>query len=657
MPDEQGANSSGDFDDVASWCFGETQVPAPTAESADRDPRRRHSDLRGIAAPREQRGGVILEAVGVSIDIAGKRLVDDVSLTVFPKELVAVMGPSGAGKSMLLSALNGYLRPAEGEVRFNRRNLHDHYSLFRDRIGYVPQDDILHQDLTVAQALYYSAKLRLPARYTDQQIHGRIRDILRQLGLQGAENVRVGSPEKRGISGGQRKRVNLAMELLTNPSILFLDEPTSGLSSEEALSVIRVLRLLADSGKTILVTIHQPSLEMIRLMDNLAVIARDSGSTQPGRLAYYGPAYPESVHFFNPEGVPGLRQGTDPWPDEILKGLSHENTLTWVERYRTSDHRRLYIDERLSEPNKGAVLPTAAPTSQPVRQQWRTLVRRALALKAKDTWNTVTLCIQAPLVAVLITLVFGEQMSKAVTNENWPDVARATGMTMFLMVLSSIWLGCSNAAREIVGEWAIYRRERMVSLRISSYIASKVAVLGMLCAFQCAVMLSIVMWGNSLETAWWKLYLFLFLVALVGLTMGLSISALSPSTETAIALLPIIILPMVILGGAMEPIHRMNPLTQNLCKIVPARWGFEGILILESTHRPLWDPKGMPRDPQDYAPDKIGPKFEVKAQDMAEHDFPIDHRERVRTCFIYLSIMLFIAITATATILRMRDLA
>src|SRR5439155_14760032 len=170
----------------------------------------------------------------------------------------------------------------------------------RGMIGFVPQDDIIHSELTVREALFYSARLRLPRDFSNRDIHKRIDAVLAQLGLAGIDDVLIGSPTRKGISGGQRKRVNLAMELLTDPSVLFLDEPTSGLSSEDTLIVMQVLRQLADTGKTILLTIHQPSLDAFSKLDNVVVVSKDAGSTDAGRLAFYGPAYPDSVQFFNP---------------------------------------------------------------------------------------------------------------------------------------------------------------------------------------------------------------------------------------------------------------------------------------------------------------------------------------------------------------------
>ena len=235
--------------------------------------------------------------------------------------------------------------------------------------------------------------------------------MIAQLGLEGTENVLIGSPEKKGISGGQRKRVNLAMELLTDPAVLFLDEPTSGLSSEDALMVMKLLRKLADGGKTIIVTIHQPSLEAYRLLDNLILVSKDARSAEPGRLAYFGPAYPQAVEFFNPDGVPGLKPGQEPSPDEVLRGLAKDKTAAWVERYEASPLKRQFVDRSRGQ---------AARRARPRRPERRTApglrlrpvvdARAAIAwpIKLRDTANTAILMAQAPVIALLVVLVFGK---------------------------------------------------------------------------------------------------------------------------------------------------------------------------------------------------------------------------------------------------------
>ena len=607
----------------------------------------------GQLKKRDYRGNLTIEAQGLTIDVPGKRLLDNVSLTFYPSEFVGLMGPSGAGKTTLMNALNGYVPPSSGRVLFNGQDLYLNYAQFSSLLGYVPQDDIIHRDLTVGQALYFTAKLRLPPDTSDTDIRARIAKVLKQLGLESTENVLIGSPEKKGISGGQRKRVNLAQELLTDPSVLFLDEPTSGLSSEDALMVMKVLRDLADSGKTILLTIHQPSLEAYRLMDNLTLVAKDQNSPQPGRLVYYGPAYPDAVDFFNPDGVPGLKPGADPSPDEVLRGLSKRPSAEWAQKYQQSTYNREYVLERASRPLGQALPPhTNTNTKQHYLSQWQTLVQRCLAIKTRDTWNTTILLAQAPVVAMLMVLVFGDDVSVKVNDSNWSDVAKTTAVTIFLLGLSALWFGCSNAVREVVGEWAIYHRERMVNLKIPAYVASKFTVLGGLCVVQCVVLLTIVHWGCGLKSSGFSMFFALLMISLVGIGMGLTLSSVAKTSEVAIALLPIILIPMVILGGVMQPVHRMNSGIQVLSNLVPSRWGFEAMMLLESDEQPLgpslFGSVSQSNDREDREKSNGRP-------DMAELYFPDKDRYGAAFSTIILMFILAILVTGIHSILRYRD--
>jgi ABC-type multidrug transport system ATPase subunit/ABC-type multidrug transport system permease subunit len=521
----------------------------------------------GVFQRRDYRGDVTLEARNVGIAVNETQLIEKVSLTVYPSELVGIMGPSGSGKTTLLNALNGYTQPTEGGVLYNGEDLYRHFAQYQLQLGYVPQDDTMHRDLTVGEALYYTARLRLPADFTDEEIHKRIRNVLSELGLEGCEDVLIGSPEKKGISGGQRKRVNIAMELLTDPSVLFLDEPTSGLSSEDALTVMKVLKNLADSGKTILVTIHQPSLEVFRLLDDLVVMAKDPKSKEPGRMAYFGPAYPDAAKFFNPQesAVTGSAE-------EVLKGLSKKRTVEWVERYSNSTHRELFVLGRSGQ----RADTTGGFKHKPHRAggggQFATLFRRTLSIKAKDSINTVILLAQAPIIALLIVFVFGESGQ---VSQNTPTI-------IFLLVVAALWFGCSNSAREIVGEWAVFRRERMVNLRLPAYVGSKFAVLGVFCMIQCILLLGIVYSGAHLTGSWPKLYAVVLLAAWVGVGLGLVVSALAKTSEIAIGLVPLILLPMVILGGMMKPVAEMASPMKALSGLMASRWAFEGALRVEN---------------------------------------------------------------------------
>jgi len=263
---------------------------------------------------------VTIEARRLAFDVPERRLLEGVSLTLFSSELVGVMGPSGAGKTTLVNMLNGYTPPSQGQVLINGFDLYSNYSQCSGLIGYVPQDDIMHRDLTVRQALRFTGRLRLPPETTDAEIDGRILRVLMQLQIESTLDVRIGSPERKGLSGGQRKRVNLAMELLCDPAVLFIDEPTSGLSSEDALAVMTLLRGLSDAGKCVLLTLHQPNLESFRKMDLLIVVARDADAARPGKLVYFGPAFPDAIRFFEPP-APKTRAVQELSPDGVLRSF------------------------------------------------------------------------------------------------------------------------------------------------------------------------------------------------------------------------------------------------------------------------------------------------------------------------------------------------
>jgi ABC transport system ATP-binding/permease protein len=533
-----------------------------------------------------------VEAVDVAVDAPGKRLLEGVSLVIQPGEMVAIMGPSGAGKSTLLSVLNGQVAPAAGRIVIGGLDLHDHFELFRGRIGYVPQDDILHADLTVWQALWYAARLRLPRDMADEEIARRIRQVLAQLGLEGTEDTRVGDQRKRGISGGQRKRVNLAMELLTDPPILVLDEPTSGLSSTDTMSVIELLRSLADAGKTILVTIHQPSLEAYRRFDAVAVIARDASTQQVGRLAWFGRAWPDAVNFFEP---PPSGSPPPTTADGLLRGLATRPVSDWVRQWERSLAKSIWVDGRAgSHAARTGSRPRPKPRPTARLAQWATLVKRGLAVKASDRWNTAVVLLQAPLVGLLIAAVFAKVLRMQPTPDTWPKAGVNMATMMFVTALAAIWFGCSATAREIVAEWPIYRRERMVGLSILAYLGSKMAMLLLIAAVQTALLLGIVAWACGIESPWWRLYLVLYAAGLAGGAIGLVVSATLRTTEAATALLPVLLMPMIVLGGVLVPLADLPKLTQPLAAAMPSRWAFEGMVVPEAVVRPRFKVPHLP---------------------------------------------------------------
>ena len=537
-------------------------------------------DLERNTVQKSYRGDILLQAenLRVEVDVGGSplRILDGVSFTVYPTEFVGLLGPSGAGKTTLLNALIGYTRPTYGRTLLNGNELISHYDRYRGAIGYVPQEDIIHRQLSVYEALYFTAKLRLPPDTTDAEIDRRIEQVLADLEISKTRDSTIGSPEKKGISGGQRKRVNLAMELLTDPSLLCLDEPTSGLASEDALNVIRLLRQLADRGKTILLTIHQPSLQAYRLLDNTLYLA-------DGEQVYYGPAFPDSFYFFHPH----LRAST-PEAEEILSDpgtcmrplmeakRAGEPMETFAARYRQSPYWDEFVSERRK--NRTDVRLTGSGKRQPPTftfRQFITLSRRYLSIKLKDRLGTFILLVQAPIVAILLNLTFAQEAGGITSRIEQAPLA------LFLLVISAIWFGCSNAAREIVGEQAIYRRERMVNLSITAYVASKFAVLGLLCLVQCALLLVLTYVPLDFHGHPLAHLSLLWLCAMAGVATGLLLSVLVRTSEAAIALVPILLIPQVILGGAIMPIDRMDPITATATSAAFSRWGFEAMLQIE----------------------------------------------------------------------------
>jgi ABC-type multidrug transport system ATPase subunit/pSer/pThr/pTyr-binding forkhead associated (FHA) protein len=536
----------------------------------------------GELEQREYHGNVTIEAEGVVVNSpTGKRLVEPVSLTVFPSELVAVMGGAGAGKTTLLKALNGYTRPAEGRVLFNGTSLYAYYDRFRQQMGYVPQDDIVHPQLTVGEALYFSARLRTDL--SDAEIRERVRKVLSDLRIEDKIDTTIGSAEKKTLSGGQRKRVNIGLELINDTPVLFLDEPTSGLSSYDAESLVDLLKELSREGKTIITTIHQPSLKIYKQFDDLVMVNRDQGG-KTGSMVYFGPAYPDSIRFFNEQSdAPDAELS----PDTLLSSLPKKTSAQWRELYKSSRYARDFVEGRSGKVPSSPQDEGAGEAKKHFDlRQWFALVKRNVLVKKADKTQSAILLLQAPLFAVLIFLVY--QPLSASTG--FEDLAPKLAGVHFLLVVAAIWFGCNNAARDIVGEWTVYRRERMVTLKLGPYVLSKLAVLFCLCVVQCVSLLAIVYFSLHLKSNFGKDLLVLVISALIGSGLGLCISAFSQTTESAIALLPVVLLPIIALGGGMRPVYQIDERVRWVTAAIPSRWAFEANLLQE-TGCDGWVPK------------------------------------------------------------------
>jgi ABC-type multidrug transport system ATPase subunit len=522
--------------------------------------------------------GFSIEAKNITIEVGNKiKLLDNISFTVNPGELVGLMGLSGAGKTTLIKALNGYDKPISGTSLINGNDLYENYNLVKSIIGYVPQDDIVHPELNVGEALRYYAKLRLASDMSNEEINILIDDTLNKLGIIGTKDTLIGSPETgKGISGGQRKRVNLAMELLAKPKVIFLDEPTSGLSAVDTKMVMELLRKLADEGTTIIITIHQPSFDNYKIMDNQIILSY-------GKLAYYGPTYPNSIEYFNKNSdntevlnnpdnaLIGLHQQEEQQGELKLDARKERNKkgLYWKANYEKSKEFKEYVKGR---EGKKKTLSTNTESVSGFKQ-WLVLTSRYLRIKLKDMGNTSILLGQAPIIAIMIVMLF----SKSAYNDMPVTL-------LFVLAISAVWFGTINASREIVSEKPIFERERKVGIKIFPYIMSKFLVLSVLCLIQSIALVGVVEllppFSLGFGESFIEILLLIFLTSLSGLSIGLLVSTLAKSQAQALGLIPLVLLPMIIFGGGMLTVKQMNESGSSkiafyMSQATPTKWALE----------------------------------------------------------------------------------
>jgi len=485
---------------------------------------------------------------GVTWTIEGnKTLLDNISLTALPGTLTAVIGPSGAGKSSLARLIAGYTQPTDGAVTFEGHDIHADYASLRSRIGMVPQDDVLHHQLTVDQALGYAAELRLPPDTSKQERRQVVAQVLEELDLTQQATSRVDK-----LSGGQRKRASVAMELLTGPSLLILDEPTSGLDPALDRQVMTMLRQLADAGRVVLVVTH--SLSYLDVCDQVLLL------TPGGKTAFCGP--PSQI---------GLSMGTTNWAD-IFSAIGTDPEaahLRFLERVKPPPAPR--------DSEKPANL--GGPTHTSLWRQFSTIARRQVRLIAADRGYFVFLAVLPFVLGVLTLLVPGN--GGLGIHDPRGHAADEPVQIVFMLSVSAVFLGTALTIRDLVGERGIFRREQAAGLSCSAYLAAKITVFTVAAAAQIAVVTAIVVIGKSSPTRGavilgnptLELYVTLALTAAVAAIMGLALSAAATSQDQILPMLVITMMLSIVFGGGMIPVTGRIPLDQ-MSWLLPARWGF-----------------------------------------------------------------------------------
>ncbi|WP_328367190.1 FHA domain-containing protein [Streptomyces sp. NBC_00445] len=522
----------------------------------------------------------------VTVD-GGKQILKDVSFGVPEKSLIAVIGPSGSGKSTLLKALTGYRPANEGDVLYDNRNLYKQFAELRQRIGLVPQDDILHKELTVKKALKYAAKLRFPADTTARERDQRIDEVLRELKLDVHKEKKVTS-----LSGGQRKRVSVALELLTKPSLIFLDEPTSGLDPGMDRDVMQLLRGLADDGRTVLVVTH--SVAELAICDKLLVMAPG------GAVAYFGPPE-EALNFF----------GYDTWAD-VFSAFENYRDYDWAGRWKGSQHYQIYAADIDAIAAQSVQMPPMQAMRPPKPQGWMsqftTLVRRYVSVIASDK-GFLALTVILPLVLGSVSLLIDQGKDLLVNTEINPNtgqpVANGTALTVLLILaVGACFAGAANSVRELIKERVIYERERATGLSRSAYLMSKVFVLGCITVLQ-GLMVGVI--GFSSRTipdeglilgsqTLLELCIPIMALGFSAMMFGLIISALVKTAEKTMPLLVMFAIVQVVFTGCLFPLAGSVGVNE-LSYLMPSRWAVAAAGATLDFNRISPPAKGESNDP------------------------------------------------------------
>ncbi len=512
----------------------------------------------------------------------------DISFTTPQGKLIGIMGASGAGKTTLLNILSGIADPSDGEVVINGINFHKEKEKLEGVIGYIPQDDLLIEELTVFQNLYYNAKLCFKDK-TDAEINEMVDKTLVSLGLHERKDLKVGSPMNKTISGGQRKRLNIALELIREPSILFVDEPTSGLSSRDSENVMELLSELTLKGKLIFIVIHQPSSDIYKMFDNMIIL------DQGGHMIYFGNPVEAIVYFktidkqinsevgecstcgnVTPELIFNIVEAQV--VDEFGKYTNIRKVTpgSWDEEYRKYRKEPDFHDIK-EEPPRSLNIPNWF-------KQLKIYTVRDVMSKISNTQYIILNLIEAPLLGFILSFIIryiADPRSSIYIfydNENIPPY-------IFMSIVVALFLGLTVSAEEIFRDRKILKREKFLNLSRSAYLFSKVSILTLISAIQSLLFVVV---GNSIlgiRDMYFEYWLVLFSTFVFANMMGLIISSTFNSAVTIYILIPLLLIPQMALGGAMFSFDKLNRILGSpgkvplIAEIMTSRWAYESMMV------------------------------------------------------------------------------
>ncbi|WP_138497716.1 ATP-binding cassette domain-containing protein [Nostoc sp. PA-18-2419] len=543
--------------------------------------------LRGDELQILDRGNQIrLDACNLVIQDKDKRRLDDISIPIEPGQFVALVGGSGAGKSTLMRTLLGVEQTTQGVVYLNGENLRSNFNMYRTHIGYVPQDDIIHQELTVSEVLTYAAKLRLPP---DIDVARVVEKTLQDVEMSHRQDAKVSQ-----LSGGQRKRVSIGVELLADPKLFFLDEPTSGLDPGLDKKMMQLLRKLADQGRTVILVTHATT--NIKLCDRVVFLGRG------GRLCYFGPP-DQCLQFF------GVK---DDFADIYNQLEKPENIIDQATKFRQSDDYRRYIDNHL---NPG----THSPQSDSVNnhshgisfgKQFNILTQRYFQIQKRDRVNLALALLTAPISISLMTFAIRNKDPLVLGEQPDPTLAPLALRVLFVFTCAALWVGLSSSLQEIVKESAIYLRERLVNLGLFAYLISKVTILSVLAGLQTLLMIMVIfIFFKSPQPeliSWqWGLSITTFLTLLTSISLGLFVSAFVKNTSQANSALPLLLLPQFIFSGVL---FKMEGTASKVSWLMLSRWSVGAYGALVNLNQLVPEPIKLPDGstvPQPFEPTSV----------------------------------------------------
>lgn len=528
------------------------------------------------------------ETKGLQVEMVGLNkwvrkdlnLLKNISLVFHPREFVVVVGQSGGGKSTLVDAVAGYRPATQGSVFVNGTNVYKNFDAIRNEIGYVPQKDIIHMELTVWQALDYAAKLRMPPDTTREEREKRIEEVLDDLDLTHRKDVQIS-----GLSGGQQKRVSIGVELLTSPGLFFLDEPTSGLDPGTETSLMQLMRRLADRGRTIILITH--ATKNVMLADKVVFLARG------GHLAWFGPP-DEALEYFDQFRSDRDRRTKSIEFDTIyaiLDDSSKGSPEEWGKRFKEHPAYQKYIRQPLAELGHSLdgqskpLAPVVSKTTEIARKvsrkqvsalrQFFILSARNARILTRDKPAMMLMLAVAPIVSmldVILSFVLGRDLGSYLNGNV------ALGVTgTFMPIMYSVMVGALAQMREFVKESEIYKRERLVNLKVLPYVLSKVWVAALIALYQSLVYtvvhtLAFEFTGTPLDLLF--MYATLYLATLAGMMLGLASSALAPNGNAVPLIVIMFLIPQFTLGGAMIPVP------DYVSAPMAARWTFEALMSI-----------------------------------------------------------------------------